>query len=79
LDNTHLPTSAEKGFEVKKIKDLNAKVVLEKWIEFKKLIELEKEDTTRDSQGGSQHIIAMVESFTTKQAIKEATEGGNRS
>jgi len=38
---------------VKKIKDLDAKVVFEKWIKFKDLIELKREDNTRDSQRGS--------------------------
>jgi hypothetical protein len=41
-------------------------VVFEKGIKFKELIELEKEDTTRDSQGGSQHMTSMVESSTIK-------------
>jgi len=55
---------------VKKIKDLDAKVVFEKWIKFKDLIELKREDNTRDSQRGSQHTITMVESFITKWVAK---------
>lgn len=45
LDDALAPTNAKKGFEVDKIKDLNAKVVLKKWIKFKEFIELESEDT----------------------------------
>jgi hypothetical protein len=59
---------------VKKIKDLDAKVVVDKWIEFKELIELKREDTTRGSQGGSQHTIAMVENSTAKRPLKEEIE-----
>ncbi len=46
-------------------------VVLEKWIKFKELIELEKDDTTRDSQGGFQHTTTMVENSSTKWPQKE--------
>jgi hypothetical protein len=49
-------------------------VVLEKWIKFKELIELEREDTTRDSQGGYQHTTTMVESSTIKWPWKEETK-----
>jgi hypothetical protein len=52
------------------IKDLDAKVVLEKWTEFKQLIKLERVDITRDSQGGSQHTTPLVESSIAKQATK---------
>jgi hypothetical protein len=31
-----------------------------------RLIELEREDTTRDSQGGFQHTTSMVENSTVK-------------
>jgi hypothetical protein len=48
--------------------------VLKKWIEFKELIELEREDTTRDSKGGFQHTITMVESSITKRPQKEETK-----
>jgi hypothetical protein len=50
IDNALAPTSIEKGFTVKKIKDLDVKAILEKWIKCKELIELEREDTTRNSQ-----------------------------
>jgi hypothetical protein len=33
---------------------------------------LEKEESTRDSQGGLKHTIAMVESFSGKRPSKEA-------
>jgi hypothetical protein len=46
-------------------------VVLEKWIKFKEFIELEKDVTTRDSQGGFQHTTTMVENSTTKWPRKE--------
>jgi hypothetical protein len=70
LDNALVPTNEKKRFKVKNIKDFDVMVVLEKWIEFKELIELEREDATRDSQGGSQHTIAMVESSIAKRATK---------
>ncbi len=57
-------------FMVKKIKYLDIKVVIEKWIKCKELIELEREDTTRDSQGGFQHNTTMVESSSTKWVTK---------
>jgi len=41
-------------------------VVFEKWIKFKEFIELEREDTTKDSQGGFQHTTSMVENSTIK-------------
>ncbi len=56
--------------EVNKIKDLNTKVVFEKWIKFKEFIILEKEDTIRNSQG-CQHITTMVERSITKQVVKQ--------
>jgi hypothetical protein len=65
LHDALAPTNAKKGFEVNKIKDLNIKAVLEKWIKFKEFIELEREDTIRDSRG-CQHTITMVESSTTQ-------------
>jgi hypothetical protein len=71
MDDTLVPTNAKKGFEVKKIKDLDAKVVLEKWIEFKEFIKLERVDITRDSQGGSQHTTPMVTSSIAKWATKQ--------
>jgi hypothetical protein len=74
LDDTLASTNIEKGVGVKKIKDIDTKVVLEKWIEFKELIELEGEDTTRDSQGVFQHTIAMVENSIIKQPRKEETK-----
>jgi hypothetical protein len=55
---------------VKKTKYLDTKVVLEKWIECKELIELEREDTTSDSQGGFQHSTTMIESSSTKWVTK---------
>jgi hypothetical protein len=45
-------------------------VVFEKWIEFKEFIELEREDTTRDSQGGFQHTTSMVENSNIKRIAK---------
>lgn len=63
------PTNARKGFEVNKIKDLNTKAVLKKCIKFKEFIELEREDTIRESRG-CQHTTIMVESFATKQVVK---------
>ncbi len=45
-------------------------VVLERWIEFYKLMELEKEETTQDSQGTFKHIVAMVESSSGRQLAK---------
>lgn len=68
LDDALVPTSVEKGFEMKDMQDLNVVVVLEKWIE------LEKEDTVKDSQGGAQHTIVMVESSIAKWPRKEKIE-----
>jgi hypothetical protein len=59
---------------VKDIQDLNTMDVLEKWIEFKEFIELERENTTRDSQGGFQHTTTMVESSIAKRPWKEETK-----
>jgi hypothetical protein len=67
------PTLGQSG-----VATLNVKVVLEKWIEFKELIKLERVDITRDSQGGFQHTTPMVESsivkWATKQPWKEKTK-----
>jgi hypothetical protein len=46
-------------------------VIPKKWIKFKEFIELEREDATRDSQGGCQHTTTMVESSTAKWPWKE--------
>jgi hypothetical protein len=70
MDDTLVPTNSEKGFEVKKIKDLDVKVVLGKWIKFKELIKLERVDITGDSQRGFQRTTPMVESSIAKQATK---------
>lgn len=70
IDDTLAPN---KGFKMKDIKDFNAMIVLKQWIEFKKLIDLEKEESTRDYQGGLEHTIAMLESSNAKRPLKEAT------
>jgi hypothetical protein len=43
-----------------------------KYIKLKELIELEREDMTRDPKGGIRHTIAMVESSIAKRLWKEA-------
>jgi hypothetical protein len=52
LDDTLTSTNVKKGFKVKDIQDFNVMAIFEKWIKFKEFIELEREDTTRNSQGG---------------------------
>ncbi len=42
IDNTFAPTSTNKGFKMKDIKDLDAMVIFKRQIEFKELINLEK-------------------------------------
>jgi hypothetical protein len=48
LNDTLAPTNINKGFKVKDFLDLDVMVVFLKWIEFKELIELEREEITRD-------------------------------
>jgi hypothetical protein len=48
LNDTLAPTNVNKGFKVKDFPDLDVMVVFLKWIEFKELIELEREEITRD-------------------------------
>jgi hypothetical protein len=44
--------------------------ILKWWIEFKELVELEKEEITKNSQGGSKHTIAIVDSSSGKQPTR---------
>ncbi len=80
--NDKLAPSVEKWFKVSDIKYFDTMAVLEKWIEFYKLRELEKEKTTWDSQGDFKHIMAMVESSSgrrlAKRPQKEVTNVGKK-
>jgi hypothetical protein len=68
--NDKLAPNVEKGFKVSDIKDLDTMAGLKRWIEFYKLMELEKEETVRHSQGNFKHTLAMVESSSGRQLAK---------
>ncbi len=78
LDDALALIMLKKRFKVKDVQDLDVVVVLEKWIKFKELIVLEREDTTRDSQGGCQHITTMVENSTTKWPQKDEIKAAKK-
>jgi hypothetical protein len=78
--NKNLAPNVEKGFKVSDIKDLDTMAILKSWIEFYKLMELEKEETTQNSEGDFKHTTAIVESSSGRRLVerpqKEVTNVG---
>jgi hypothetical protein len=69
-------TNAKKGFQFKELKDKTAQNICDHWDEFFKVLQIEKDESTRDSQGSLNKLLLTL-NVPMNRTQQKTTKGEN--